>query len=110
MTKYYVRLYVMIVDIIFVKRYIVSCKSVQDIEDTEQRITAEARLAKHVAGFSEYWLEELEIPQEEVEMFREDGYTVYSKDLSNDDLIAEKIMAMSNDDLNAMMDDESLWD
>lgn len=79
MTKYYVKVYVMIVDIIFVKRYLVSCKSVQEIEEMEERIHDEQAKVNRIVGFSEYWVEHREITEEEAEMFREDGYTVYSK-------------------------------
>ena len=82
MTKYYVKIYEMIVDILFVKRYQVSCKSVQEVQDTEERITVEQAMANNIVGFSDYWEEHLEVTEEEVEMFREDGYTVYSKYIS----------------------------
>lgn len=110
MTKYYVKVYVMIVDIIFVKRYKVSCKSVEEVQDTEERITLEQSMVNRIVGFSNYWEEDREVTEEEAELFREDGYTVYSKNITKDDLLAEAMMHMSNDELNAIMDDESLWE
>lgn len=88
MTKYYVKLYVMIVDILFVKRYKVSCKSVKEVQYMQERITAEQIMVNHIVKFSNYCEEHLEITEEEVEMFREDGYTVYSKYLIKDALLA----------------------